>query len=227
MDMRLHSRVLHQRWTDYFVKVFILKELSYKFYGVKKDFSLHQINLAKIQNTAPTQRWSAASLFLITNNQIILTKRSLKLRSHPGEVAFLGGMREKGELEPQVTAFREFEEETSLPASVLEYQGVQPLISTSKNRAVAPVVARLKIPLEEFFKKAISNGEWVDLVAVDFQALCQASQWGYGLIDNYKVFFYEITPDIYRHFTDKSEQSFTLWGATARMVINFIEEQMG
>lgn len=54
---------------------------------------------------------------------ILLTVRAKHLKSHPGDVAFPGGMREPGDVNLAMTALRETEEELNLPPSCIELLG--------------------------------------------------------------------------------------------------------
>ncbi|MHA7881353.1 MAG: NUDIX hydrolase [Saccharospirillum sp.] len=54
---------------------------------------------------------------------ILLTVRARHLKSHPGDVAFPGGMREPSDRDLATTALRETEEELNLPRSTIEILG--------------------------------------------------------------------------------------------------------
>lgn len=54
---------------------------------------------------------------------ILLTVRSRHLKSHPGDIAFPGGMREQTDVDLSMTALRETEEELNLPPSCIELLG--------------------------------------------------------------------------------------------------------
>lgn len=57
------------------------------------------------------------------NLGLILTKRSTKLKSHPGQVSFPGGTFDEGDETLVQTALREWEEEVGKPSSSLEVIG--------------------------------------------------------------------------------------------------------
>ena len=52
--------------------------------------------------------------------EILLTKRSVNLRDHPGQIAFPGGKKEQCDNNPMETALREAEEEIGLKTSHVE-----------------------------------------------------------------------------------------------------------
>ena len=76
--------------------------------------------------------------------QIIFTKRSSKLSSHPGEVSFPGGKFEEQDLNLLATAVRESEEEIGINKSNLEHLGKLPYLISKHNIEVHPFIAALK-----------------------------------------------------------------------------------
>ncbi|KTC86712.1 NUDIX hydrolase [Legionella brunensis] len=52
----------------------------------------------------------------LSNDSLILTQRSLKLRHHPGEVCFPGGRWQEGDESLYATALRELHEELGIPS---------------------------------------------------------------------------------------------------------------
>ncbi|KXS10577.1 hypothetical protein M427DRAFT_61939 [Gonapodya prolifera JEL478] len=72
---------------------------------------------------------------------ILLTRRSTKLRSHSGEVAFPGGRRDEGDENVVTTALREAYEEVGLPPSCVNVITRWPPIVSRNNLLVTPVIA--------------------------------------------------------------------------------------
>jgi 8-oxo-dGTP pyrophosphatase MutT (NUDIX family) len=72
--------------------------------------------------------------------RLLLTKRSSRLRHHPGQVAFPGGKRDEGET-PEAAALREAQEEVGLPKGHARVLGRLPAHETVTGFAVTPVVA--------------------------------------------------------------------------------------
>ena len=72
---------------------------------------------------------------------ILYTQRSSRLRHHPGEVSFPGGMWEPGDASLAATAVREMEEEIGLPASAIQLIGRLERGQTRAGTLVTPFVA--------------------------------------------------------------------------------------
>ncbi|KAK3000113.1 hypothetical protein RJ639_023794 [Escallonia herrerae] len=93
--------------------------------------------------------------------RVILTKRSMKLFSHPGDVALSGGKMEEGDADDSATALREAMEEIGLdPALVQVVATLEPFISGHLIKVV-PVVGVLA-RVEDF--KPLLNPDEVDAV---------------------------------------------------------------
>ena len=70
---------------------------------------------------------------------LILTRRSPKLRNHPGQWALPGGMRDPGET-PEVTALREMREEVDLALPAADVLGRLDDFKTRSGFVITPVV---------------------------------------------------------------------------------------
>ncbi len=74
---------------------------------------------------------------------VLLTKRSSRLKHHPGQIAFPGGKRDAGDASLADTALREAREEVGLDPAQVEILGSLPAHETVTGFAVTPVVARI------------------------------------------------------------------------------------
>ncbi|MFG5384276.1 CoA pyrophosphatase [Yoonia sp. R2-816] len=72
---------------------------------------------------------------------IILTKRSARLKHHPGQIAFPGGKQDDTDATIINAALREAEEEIGLPAQLVETLGTLPPHQTVTGYQVTPVLA--------------------------------------------------------------------------------------
>ncbi|OMO97613.1 hypothetical protein COLO4_14490 [Corchorus olitorius] len=93
--------------------------------------------------------------------RVILTKRSMKLMSHPGDVALPGGKMEEGDVDDSATALREAMEEIGLDSRLVHVvANLEPFISQNQLRVV-PVIGLLS-NIEDF--RPVLNCDEVDAV---------------------------------------------------------------
>ena len=72
--------------------------------------------------------------------RLLLTKRSSRLRHHPGQIAFPGGKQDPGDPTPEAAALREAEEEVGLSRTAVSLLGRLPVHETVTGYAMTPVV---------------------------------------------------------------------------------------
>lgn len=88
----------------------------------------------------------AAVLVALTDEadpQVLLGRRALHLRFHPGEIAFAGGKRDAPDISPWQTARREAREEVGLPAELIHPLGELDPLLTRTGFEVHPCIARI------------------------------------------------------------------------------------
>ncbi|RYG91348.1 CoA pyrophosphatase [Loktanella sp. IMCC34160] len=73
-------------------------------------------------------------------NDIVLTKRSARLKHHPGQIAFPGGKQDPTDATLADTALREAEEEIGLSRDMVEVLGALPTHETVTGFTVTPIV---------------------------------------------------------------------------------------
>lgn len=76
-----------------------------------------------------------------TGPELILTKRSSRLKHHPGQIAFPGGKIDAGDDGPADAALREAREEVGLPLDQVRVLGTLPAHETVTGFSVTPVLA--------------------------------------------------------------------------------------
>lgn len=104
----------------------------------------------KLAREQVSQAANAAVLLLLFEQQgqlhLLLTRRALHLRHHPGQISFPGGKIEAGETAYQA-ALRETQEETGIAAQSIQLLGTLPTFNTSTGFIVQPCVGYLpKLP---------------------------------------------------------------------------------
>lgn len=86
---------------------------------------------------------NAAVLLGLFDHNIVLTKRSMKLRSFSGHICFPGGRCDESDLSYTDTALREFNEELEFDGSIKPILNLLPETSIISGQSVYPIVARL------------------------------------------------------------------------------------
>ena len=154
-----------------------------------------------------------AGLYGEKRPQIVLTRRSKRLRNHSGEVSFPGGRQEPGE-SLWITALREAEEEIALErSSVLHLGELDHLRTVSSRSWIVPYVAEITDPhlVIPQLQAAPDEVELVLHVGLDElleDGVFREELWTFGEFTR-PVFFFEIEGD-------------TVWGATAAMLRNLL-----
>jgi 8-oxo-dGTP pyrophosphatase MutT (NUDIX family) len=139
------------------------------------------------------------------DTRVLLTRRSTRLRSHRGEVAFPGGRIDDGE-EPVAAALREAYEEIGLPPERVRIIGqLDPLSTFTTNAAITPYVGVVDdvpelVPSEHEVDRVfdVSLFELID-------PECYREEIWPREDGEYPVYFFEVEGE-------------TIWGATGRML---------
>ena len=143
--------------------------------------------------------------------RVILTRRAAHLRSHTGEVSFPGGRLEDGE-EAVAAALREAGEEVGLDPTQVEILGqLAPLTTWSSAALITPFVGVL--PARPVLHPNPAEVEVAfDVALADLMAdnVYREERWAGPDREERSVYFYDLPEDI-------------VWGATARMLTEFLE----
>ena len=152
--------------------------------------------------------------------RVVLTRRAAHLRTHTGEVSFPGGRLDAGET-PEAGARREATEEVGLDGSLVEVVGrLTPLTTFSSGATITPVVGALPAP-----PRLVANPHEVEhvfdvsLAELAADGVFREERWvvpgrvlpvvGWGEDGSFPVSFFELPDD-------------TVWGATARMLVELL-----
>ncbi|MDD3267453.1 MAG: CoA pyrophosphatase [Burkholderiales bacterium] len=99
----------------------------------------------------------AAVLLGVLDNNIILTKRSTKLRSFSGHVCLPGGRCDVSDMSYVDTAIREFNEELDFKGSIEPLFYLLPETSVINHQSVYPIVAKLDGQINGFSRDEVDK----------------------------------------------------------------------
>ena len=146
--------------------------------------------------------------------EVLLTRRSMELNNHRGEVSFPGGRLDPGETYEQA-ALREADEEVGLDPSQVELVGrLHPLATLVSRSWIVPVVGRVAAPLALHGHTAeVDRVLWVPLHDFTVPGTFREEWWHTGWGER-PIFFFELDDE-------------TVWGATARMLHQLLRVAYG
>lgn len=144
---------------------------------------------------------------------VILTKRSARLKHHPGQIAFPGGKQDKTDADPVAAALREAEEEIGLPRGHVEVLGTLPTHETVTGFVVTPVIARVHTP----FADRPERGEVDEIFRVPLFHVTDPAR--------FRVEGRRWRGSI-RHYYTVPYGPYYIWGATAR-IFRTLAERVG
>lgn len=136
--------------------------------------------------------------------QVYLTKRSSRLKHHPGQIAFPGGKQDPGET-AQGTALREAREEIALPEENVAIIGQLPPHETVTGFRVTPVLAFLERP----FVPVAEPGEVAEVFTVPLRHVLEPANY---------VIEGRLWRGRQRQYYAVPYGPYYIWGATARIL---------
>lgn len=141
--------------------------------------------------------------------EVLLTRRSMALRHHRGEISFPGGRMDPGETATE-TALREAYEEVGLDPGRVEVLGELSHVNTVVSMSyIVPKVAVAERPWHlEPASGEVDRVMWVPLAELTSPSVYHGERWG--------------TPPADRllHFFELDDE--TVWGATAHMLVDLL-----
>ncbi len=140
---------------------------------------------------------------------LLFTRRTDRVESHKGQVSFPGGSSDEGETTPEQTALREAHEEIGILPELVAVLGRLSQMVTISSFRVSPIVG--VIPWPYAFKVAGVEVERVFTIPLLWLAN-QNNYWEFSMRDSDRSL-------IAYHPYDGE----LLWGATARMTVNFLK----
>jgi 8-oxo-dGTP pyrophosphatase MutT (NUDIX family) len=176
------------------------------------DYSLIQLLQHRLRFSTRIKPAQAAVLIAITDEsdpKVLLTRRSLYLSNHAGEVSFPGGKRDPQDTSNIVVALREAYEETALNPFDVQLIGDLPMQKARNGMLVKPVVGLIPAEVELIPQPA-------EIDRIFFASLSS--------LMNAPPIPYEVR---YAHqslyFPSMRVENEIVWGLTARMLVSLFQ----
>ena len=160
----------------------------------------------------PGARHSAVLVALAPSDrgvEVLLTRRSMEMRTHRGEISFPGGRLDPGETAADA-ALREAHEEVGLDPALVSVEGELEHLNTIVSRSyIVPVVASLAAPVDVLpTSPEVDRVLWVPLDEFTRPDTYRSERWGAPPTDRL-LHFFELDDE-------------TVWGATASVIVQLL-----
>ncbi|WP_439123562.1 CoA pyrophosphatase [Marivita sp.] len=142
--------------------------------------------------------------------EVLLTKRSSRLKHHPGQIAFPGGKQDDVDADVTAAALREAEEEVGLPRGHVDILGTMPTHETVTGFLVTPVIGWI----DRDFDIVPELGEVAEVFRVP---LAHVTDAGLFSVQSRRW------RGTRRHYYTVPFGPYYIWGATARILRSLAE----
>ena len=145
---------------------------------------------------------------------LLFTKRADHLGEHPGQMSFPGGGREPSDGSLWETALREAREEIGLRADEVDRVGRLDAIETVTSYTVSPFVVRIPDRAYEPDDREVAEIAVLSVPAMTDPANYESERRDHPTYGPIRIHFFHVG-------------GFTVWGATARIVVQLLELATG
>jgi len=142
--------------------------------------------------------------------RLLFTKRAEHLPDHPGQMSFPGGRHEPEDETLQETALREGHEEVGLAAERVRFVGCLDDIRTVTSFSVRPFVARVPDREYEACSPEVAETAPLSLAALTDRENYDSERRDHPHHGEIRLHYFRV-------------DGYTVWGATARMLAQFLE----
>jgi 8-oxo-dGTP pyrophosphatase MutT (NUDIX family) len=183
----------------------------------RMDLALDVIRNHDPVGSAPGEREAAVLVPIVERDgepHLLFIKRADHLGEHAGQMSFPGGGREPSDETLLATALREANEEVGMDADGVEVIGRLDDIGTVSSYSVRPFVAR--VPDQTWVPDEREVAEVVVLPLVELTALSnyESERRDHPHYGEIRLHFFHV-------------DGYTVWGATGRMLVQFLELATG
>ncbi len=138
---------------------------------------------------------------------LLVTKRSLKVSTHKGQIGFAGGHRDTEDANPTATALRETYEELGILPEFIQVFGALPFELSIHSKIVVPIYGFCQLNPEEL---QISTDEVAKVIFFPMDKIWRGRETS----SRFRIFGLSKHTFIYKH------GGHHIWGLTAKIIFN-------